>query len=192
MFTSVMDAQGNGVQELFLFDMARQKFDAVHTMSWLCRLWSLITFRSANILELKCAERMEQIKNRRYEGLRTVRIADIRGSENRSRDFDIHFHPISRRSRERWMGIATAVLQDKGLPPVELIKLNDIYFVRDGHHRISVAKAFGQEEIEAIVTSWESEPVKAVKPAKKKSSFFSLFSLTKNTRSPYCANGCNL
>jgi len=191
MFTSAMEVRDNGVRELFLFDAARQKFDTVHTMSVLCRLWSLITFRSVNILELKCAELAGRINNRRYEGLRTVRIADIRGSENRSRDFDIHFHPIHRRSKERWMGIATAVLQDKGLPPVELIKLNDTYFVRDGHHRISVAKAFGQEEIEAIVTSWESEPIKVAKPAKKKLSFFSLFSLTKNTCSPYCASGCN-
>ena len=39
-------------------------------------------------------------------------------------------------------------------PPVELIQVGDLYFVRDGHHRISVARAMGQEAIEAKVTAW--------------------------------------
>lgn len=191
MLTSVMERQENAFRELLLLDMAKGKFDALRKMGWFYRIWSFLTRRSASILDLRCAEMAGQVKNRRYEGLRTVRIDDIRGSENRPQDFDIHFHPIHTRSKERWLSVAIAVLQDKGLPPVELIKLNDTYFVRDGHHRISVAKAFGQEEIEAIVTTWESEPVKAVKASKKKQSFFSLFFLTKNCCLPHSANGCN-
>lgn len=191
MLAPVMGNQENAFRELFLLNMAKGKFDVVRKLGWLYRILAFITRRSVNILELQCAEITGQVKNRRYEGLRTVRIEDIRGSENRSRDFDIHFHPIHSRSKERWLNVAIAMLQDKGLPPVELIKLNDIYFVRDGHHRISVAKAFGQEEIEAVVTTWDSEPVKTANASKKKGAFFSLFFLTKNLRLPHCANGCN-
>jgi uncharacterized ParB-like nuclease family protein len=43
------------------------------------------------------------------------------------------------------------------LPPVELVQLGDLYFVRDGHHRISVAQAMGQESIEAEVIVWQAE-----------------------------------
>ena len=38
------------------------------------------------------------------------------------------------------------------MPPVELLKVGDIYFVRDGHHRVSVARALGRADIDAYVT----------------------------------------
>jgi len=38
---------------------------------------------------------------------------------------------------------------------VELIQVGDVYFVRDGHHRISVARALGQRDVEAEVTLWQ-------------------------------------
>lgn len=41
------------------------------------------------------------------------------------------------------------------LPPVALIQVGEVYFVEDGHHRISVAKLWGEHEIEAEVTIWE-------------------------------------
>jgi hypothetical protein len=45
------------------------------------------------------------------------------------------------------------------LPPVELIQVGSVYFVRDGHHRISVARAMGQQEIEAVVTVWQTADI---------------------------------
>jgi len=53
------------------------------------------------------------------------------------------------------MGIAAARQMGRTLPPVELIQIGDLYFVRDGHHRISVARGMGQEHIDAEVTVWE-------------------------------------
>ena len=55
------------------------------------------------------------------------------------------------------MNVATARTMRAILPPVELIQIGDIYFVRDGHHRVSVARAMGQEHIEAEVTLWKVE-----------------------------------
>jgi hypothetical protein len=92
------------------------------------------------------------IQSRHYLGRQTVPIRHIRGSEGRRNLFDNGFHPRGTQTRLRWISVATAWLQGIGLEPVELIRVGDVYFVRDGHHRISVARAIGLEEIDAIVT----------------------------------------
>jgi hypothetical protein len=85
-------------------------------------------------------------------GLQVVQIAAIVGTVDRERDFDRHFRPTSSRVRSRWEHIATAMRRGEALPPVDLIKIGEIYFVRDGHHRVSVASALGREDIDAYVT----------------------------------------
>jgi hypothetical protein len=89
------------------------------------------------------------------EGNQQVPITQIQGSEGRSGDFDREFRPLQDRTRERWLSVAAARQQGKALPPVELIQVGPIYFVRDGHHRISVARALGQQAIEARVLVWQ-------------------------------------
>jgi hypothetical protein len=84
-----------------------------------------------------------------------VLIRQIRGSEAQHEEFDDTFHPLDPHTRGRWLSIANAWLKGVALPPVNLIRLGDVYFVRDGHHHISVARAFGQQEIDAIVTVWD-------------------------------------
>jgi uncharacterized protein (DUF1015 family) len=84
-----------------------------------------------------------------------VPIAKIQGSEGRCQDFDSAFHPTHNHTEERWVSIATAEKLEVSLPPVELIQVGEIYYVRDGHHRISVAKSLGQMVIEAQVTVWD-------------------------------------
>jgi uncharacterized ParB-like nuclease family protein len=90
-----------------------------------------------------------------HNGLRAIPLDRIQGSEGRCRDFDATFHPLNGRNRERWTHIAAAMLRDEALPPVDLIEVDGVYFVRDGHHRISVAQALGRQAIDAVVTTWE-------------------------------------
>jgi hypothetical protein len=67
---------------------------------------------------------------------------------------------------ERWLRVAEAYRRGMSLPPVQLIKAGESYFVRDGHHRISVARALGQQEIDAEVVVWEvDEPLSCEPPA---------------------------
>ncbi|MDQ4075720.1 MAG: chromosome partitioning protein ParB, partial [Chloroflexota bacterium] len=61
------------------------------------------------------------------------------------------FQPLQEHTKDRWIRIAIAYQMGKPLPPVELLQIGENYFVRDGHHRISVAKARAQKEIEANV-----------------------------------------
>jgi hypothetical protein len=83
----------------------------------------------------------------------TVPIRQIKGSLGRCEDFDASFNPIQERSRSRWVSILTAIRSNIPLPPVELVRVGDAYYVQDGHHRISVAHALDQEAIEACIVN---------------------------------------
>ncbi len=91
-----------------------------------------------------------------YVGLRTVALSQIHGSENRTREFDVDFYPLEEHIEQRWLNVAVARLKGDNLPPIELIQFGDVYYVRDGHHRVSVAHALGQQDIEAVVTVGEA------------------------------------
>ena len=94
-------------------------------------------------------------------GLRSVEIERIVGTESRARDFDADFNPRREHMRTRWARIAELELNQVTLPAVELIQVGDDYFVRDGHHRVSVARALGCSFIDAQVTRVEvGEPMK--------------------------------
>ena len=85
-------------------------------------------------------------------GVTSVPLDSIVGTVDRTRDFDRRFRPTSPRTRGRWEKIAAAMRRGEAMPPVLLYKIGEIYFVRDGHHRVSVARALGWKEIEARVT----------------------------------------
>jgi hypothetical protein len=74
------------------------------------------------------------------------------GTVDRSVDFDRGFRPTSQRLRSRWERIAAAQRRGEALPPVSLYRIGDLHFVRDGHHRVSVAKMLGHSDIDAYVT----------------------------------------
>ncbi len=85
-------------------------------------------------------------------GLHVVELDEIVGSVDRARDFDRRFRPTSGRSRGRWEQIAAAARRGESLPPVDLLRVGELYFVRDGHHRVSVARALERQDIDAYVT----------------------------------------
>ncbi len=84
-------------------------------------------------------------------GIQNIAIDQIIGSEGRTRDFDNQFWPVTEHSRDRWVNIAVAMGSGIPLPPVQLVRTANGYIVRDGNHRVSVARAFGQEVIEAEI-----------------------------------------
>lgn len=102
------------------------------------------------------------LKDESYQGLQTVTISDIRGSEGRYSEFNELFAPRTGKSKDKWIRINQAMRKGAPLPPVQLYNVDGTYFVRDGHHRISVASALGQKFIEAEVTEIPS-PVKLPK-----------------------------
>lgn len=86
-----------------------------------------------------------------YQGMRTVEVERINGSVGRYKDFDAAFLPLDRNMGERWSRIDRAYHRGVELPAVSLYKVGDRYFVRDGNHRVSVARYHGVAAIDAEV-----------------------------------------
>jgi nucleotide-binding universal stress UspA family protein len=100
----------------------------------------------------------EQVRERlgglgqRERGVQEIPLDSIVGSVGRYHDFTRSFLPRSDSDEQRWAKVRAGVESLAGLPPIEVYRLGEAYFVRDGHHRVSVARQLGAGEIQAHVT----------------------------------------
>jgi len=117
--------------------------------------WAGLTRRSTALRTLDQAHATAQAGH--YGGRQQVRLDAVRGTEGRAGDFDDQFHPLSDKTRQRWQSVANALEEGLALPPVQLVQVGNDYYVRDGHHRVSVARALGLDTVEAEVTVWGAE-----------------------------------
>lgn len=131
---------------------ARSDFDHAFFKGFWRRLAAWLTGqRHSELLPFDEVRERLPMTGQRYAGLRQVPLNQIVGSVGRYRDFDRAFLPIQQRTRTRWENIDKAHLREVSLPPVELYKIDEVYFVKDGNHRVSVARERGQEFIDAVV-----------------------------------------
>jgi len=84
-------------------------------------------------------------------GVHAIEVDKIIGSVDRYREFDRHYLPREPHLDERWVGVRAAQLQGKELPPIQVYKVGELYFVKDGNHRVSVARRQHQHYIDAHV-----------------------------------------
>lgn len=128
-------------------------FEAVSQRPLFQTVWSWITNQTMHLLALEEVVENVAVREGQYSGRMQVQLSQIQGCSvnGKQNEFDKEFRPLQQRSKARWLSIANARRLGKKLPPVQLIKCGDIYFVEDGHHRISVARAFGDTSIEAEV-----------------------------------------
>jgi hypothetical protein len=96
------------------------------------------------------------LKEFRDLGRQTVPLQKIVGSSGRHLEFDLSFRPLRGKS-DRWLRVAQA--DGSKLPPVALFKVGEAYFIEDGNHRVSVARANGRERIEAYVIEIDPSPL---------------------------------
>jgi hypothetical protein len=89
-------------------------------------------------------------------GLQTIDLDSIVGTVDRTKDFDRNFRPTSPRLRARWQRIAEAQRRGESFPPISVYRIGELHFVRDGHHRVSVARSLGRKDIDAYVTEVET------------------------------------
>ncbi len=143
-----------------MFDnMARQDFKRAFNRASLRNILSRLTGADNRLLPYDEVRARLPMRGQHYIGLRQVEIDKIVGSMGRYNDFDRAFLPIQNRTMERWVNIDKAQYSDIVLPPVELVKIGDIYFVKDGNHRVSVARERGQAFIDAYITEVDT-PIK--------------------------------
>jgi hypothetical protein len=91
-------------------------------------------------------------RSQRQLGLQTIQLGTIVGTAGARRDFDRCFRPTSGRVRSRWEPLALAQRRGVAIPPIEVYRVGHQHFVSDGHHRVSIAAATGQQLIDAYVT----------------------------------------
>jgi hypothetical protein len=97
------------------------------------------------------ARALGRIGERRL-GEQLIPLDSIVGTVDRSREFDRSFRPTSPHVRERWQRINLAQRKGESMPPIDVYRIGELHFVKDGHHRVSVAHALGHSDINAYVT----------------------------------------
>jgi hypothetical protein len=115
------------------------------------RILSILSGQPTTLLSYDDVKEKLHIGGPIYRGVRTVEVKKIIGSLNRYHQFDRAFLPLEDQIANRWQNIDRAFYQDINLPPVVLYKIGEVYFVVDGHHRVSVAREQGQLNIDAEV-----------------------------------------
>jgi nucleotide-binding universal stress UspA family protein len=120
-----------------------------------------LTGQSTNLLSYDDIRQRFRVSNGSFRGLQEVPLAAIVGSVSRYNDFTRNFLPRGSTDEERWARVKTAILSPSGVPPIELYKIGDVYFVVDGNHRVSVARELGNTHIQAYVTEFQTKvPIK--------------------------------
>lgn len=129
---------------------AIERYNRIWLRSYMHALWNTLLRRDSRLRSLP-TDQHYAVARAGIPELRAVSIACIVGSENRSSDFDRAFAPLNEHMEGRWISVAMAWELGTGLPAVDLLQVGSEYYVRDGHHRISVAHAYGLREIDARV-----------------------------------------
>ena len=132
-------------------------FNKAHTKAFINEIQHLLSPEEASLISLNDVKQMIKPNNETYVGMKVIPIEKIVGSEGRYKDFDNRFFPKSTHLKNRWQHVDEAAIQDITLPPIKVYEIAGLYFVRDGNHRVSVAKTRGTEFIDAEVVSLQSE-----------------------------------
>jgi uncharacterized ParB-like nuclease family protein len=130
---------------------AQADFDASRRRAFWHEVRAVMSGRARTLLSFHDVMQAARMTSQVERGVQEIPLSRIKGSEGRSRDFDAYFLPLNPRLRERWTRVDALMLQGAPMPPIEVYKVADTYFVKDGHHRVSVARRMGQETIDAHV-----------------------------------------
>ncbi|MFA7565558.1 MAG: transcriptional regulator [Alkalispirochaeta sp.] len=141
----------------FLESEARDDFNRARTGAFFSEIFNLFSSDRKELLSLQEVKEVIRPRGETYRGMQTVSIDRIVGSEGRYQDFSKSFLPRYEYLRTRWQRVDLAHLSDIILPPIKLYEVGGVYFVRDGNHRVSVAKAQGVLAIDAEVVSLDTE-----------------------------------
>ncbi|HLE15610.1 MAG TPA: hypothetical protein VI776_12745 [Anaerolineales bacterium] len=135
--------------------MTNEDFERAYNKAFWRKVLRRLTGENNALLPFDSVREQMPLKGQHFVGLQQVPIDQIVGSMGRYRDFDRAFLPLQKRTKSRWISIDRAHYEEVELPPVELYKMGEVYFVKDGNHRVSVARERGQLYLDAFVTEIE-------------------------------------
>ena len=131
--------------------LAETDFNLARLKAFLNRIRAIVSGQPRELLSYEEVKKSLHIGGPNYQGVEDIPVKNIVGSLNRYHDFDRAFLPARVGIAPRWENVDLAFYRHIGLPPVLLYKVGQVYFVVDGHHRVSVAREQGLESIEAEV-----------------------------------------
>ncbi|NLF14528.1 MAG: hypothetical protein GX597_22290 [Anaerolineaceae bacterium] len=117
---------------------------------------------STDLLSFEQVSRKLRLEDVHYADLQDVPLDQIAGSVGRYSDFTRAFFPRRDHLQQRWEHIERVMAAGRDVPPVELYRVGEIFFVRDGNHRVSVARQLGRRTIKAHV--WEYDTLVPLRP----------------------------
>lgn len=129
-----------------------ERFRRSHSAAQMQDLLGLIRGKTTDLVSYEEVARRVKAYQQIEMGTQMIPLSQIVGSVGRYRDFTREFLPRTNISKERWLRVDQVLNSQTGYPPIEVYKIGEVYFVRDGNHRISVAHANGLTHIEAYVT----------------------------------------
>lgn len=141
----------------FLTAQTEEDFNRAKNKAFFNEIQHFLSPEEASLISLNDVKQMLKPTNETYIGMKVIPIEKIVGSEGRYNDFDNRFFPKSSHLKNRWEHVDQAAIESIDLPPIKVYEIAGLYFVRDGNHRVSVAKARGTEFIDAEVVSLQSE-----------------------------------
>ena len=141
----------------FAEEQARDDFNKARNRATIGKLLNYLTPERQKLLSLQDVRNLIKPRAESYKGMKAVPLDRIIGSEGRYKDFNKAFLPRYEHSRGRWQSIDRAHIADVILPPIKLYEIGGVYFVRDGNHRVSVARHQGGFAIDAEVTRLDTE-----------------------------------
>lgn len=131
--------------------MALDDFKSARRRAAMAHLLARLSGKSLELLSFgEVTQRLKET-SRHDLGLQEIPVEAIVGSVSRTRDFDRDFSPLHERDAQRWARVKVASTGSRELPPIEVYKIGDSYFVSDGNHRVSIARQQGIETISARV-----------------------------------------
>lgn len=135
--------------------LTNEDFERAYSKAFWRKVLKKLSGENNELLPFDSVRTQLPMKGQHYIGLKQVPIDQIVGSLGHYRDFDRAFLPLQKRTRNRWISIDRAHYEEVELPPVDLYKMGEVYFVKDGNHRVSVARERGQTFLDAYVTEIE-------------------------------------
>ncbi len=138
-------------KEQLVRDTAARDFRRARKAAAMQQLMAKLQGKSADLLAYEDVRRHVDASEARDMGVQEIPLDAIVGSVGRFKDFTRDFLPRNDSNEERWVGVKTAVMDMKGMPPIDVYKTGDVYFVIDGNHRVSVARQLGAKTITAHV-----------------------------------------